>query len=131
MATWEDLRAIAGRLPELEEQAGRMELRVRGKPVAWDRPLRKVDLQALGDAAPKGTIIGIRTPDVGEQQALLQSGPDAVFITPHFEGYPAVLVELDRIPVDELEELVTEAWLAQAPKRLTKAWLDERESPER
>lgn len=125
MATWEDLRAIAARLPELEERPDRREWRVRGKPVAWNRPLRDVDLEALGDNAPTGTIIGVRTPDVGEQQALVQNGPDAVFITPHFEGYPAVLVELERIQVDELEALVTEAWFTQAPKRLTESWLEE------
>jgi hypothetical protein len=124
MATWEDLRAIAAQLPELEERAGRRDWRVRGKPVAWNRPLRQVDLEALGEDAPTGTIIGVRTPDIGEQQALLQAGPDAVFITPHFEGYPAVLVELERIPVAELEALVTEAWLTQAPKRLAQAWLE-------
>ena len=48
------------------------------------------------------------------------------FTTPHFDGYPAILVQLDRIAVPELEELLAEAWLARAPKRLAKAFLDAR-----
>ena len=48
------------------------------------------------------------------------------FTTPHFDGYPAVLVRLDVIAPEALEELVAEAWLAVAPKRLAAAWLAER-----
>ena len=45
------------------------------------------------------------------------------FTTPHFDGYPAVLVRLAEISVPELTELITDAWLAQAPKTLVKAFL--------
>jgi hypothetical protein len=62
-------------------------------------------------------------PDVGAKEALLSDAPDVYFTTPHFNGYPAVLVRLDVIPVPELEELLVEAWLAQAPKRLAAAYL--------
>lgn len=48
------------------------------------------------------------------------------FTTAHFKGYAAVLVRLERIAGDELEELITEAWLARAPKRLVEAFLQER-----
>jgi hypothetical protein len=48
------------------------------------------------------------------------------FTIPHFDGYPAVLVRLDRIGVEELEEVITEAWLLRAPKRLAQAFLAER-----
>jgi len=48
------------------------------------------------------------------------------FTTPHFDGYPAILVRLDRIAVPELEELLVEAWLARAPKRLATQYLDSR-----
>ena len=54
---------------------------------------------------------------------LLASEPDVYFTTPHFDGYPAVLVRLTEIGVPELEELLTEAWLAQAPKTLANAFL--------
>lgn len=48
-----------------------------------------------------------------------------VFTTPHFDGYPSVLVDLDRASVELLDELLEEAWLAQAPKRLAAAYLTE------
>jgi hypothetical protein len=125
VATLDDVRSIAMGLPEVEERSTRgiTEWRVRDKLVVWERPLRKVDLVALGDDAPNGTIVGVRVPDIGAQQALVASGPDAVFITPHFEGWPGVLVELEACPVDELRELIVEAWLVQAPKRLADEWL--------
>ncbi len=122
MANWDDVRRIASELPGLEETPGKLEWRVRNKPVAWNRPLRRADLDALGDAAPVGTIIGVRVSDVAEQQALVQHGPDAVFVTPHFAGWPAVLVELDRIDREELEELIIDGWATQAPRRVVKEW---------
>jgi hypothetical protein len=57
---------------------------------------------------------------------LLADNPDVYFTTPHFDGYPAILVRLDVIDEDELEELIVEAWLRQAPKRLAKAYIEER-----
>ena len=47
------------------------------------------------------------------------------FTTPHFDGYPAVLVQLDLISVDELEEVIVEAWLCRAPPKLADAYLAE------
>lgn len=126
MATWDDVRRIAADLPGLEETPGKLEWRVRGKPVVWIRPLRASDLAALGDSAPTGTIMGVRAIDVAEQQALVQNGPDAVFMTPHFAGWPAVLVELDRIDIGDLAELITDGWAVQAPKRVVKEWTAER-----
>jgi hypothetical protein len=127
MATWDDVRRIALALPETAERIlaeGHRQWRVRDKPVAWERPLRRGDLEALGDAAPDGPIIAARVPDLGAKEALLAEDPDVYFTTPHFTGYPAILVRLDRIAVPELEELIVEAWLARAPKRLAKAYLD-------
>jgi hypothetical protein len=90
----------------------------------WERPLRRSDLEALGDAAPTGPILGVRTEHLVAKEAILQSDPAVFFTTPHFDGYPAVLVQLDRIGVDELREVIVEAWLARAPKRLADAFLD-------
>jgi hypothetical protein len=84
--------------------------------------LRKADLQALGAAAPDGPILGARVADVGVKAALIADDPGVYFTTPHFDGYPAILVRLDRIGVAELEELVTEAWFTRAPKRLAKEY---------
>ena len=125
MATWEDVRRIASALPETVEQEGRegqRSWRVRDRMVVWERPLRRADHQALGDAAPTGPILGARVPDLGAKEALLADDPEVYFTTPHFDGYPAVLVRLDRITVPELSELITEAWLDRAPKKLAKSY---------
>jgi hypothetical protein len=75
--------------------------------------------------ASKGQAIRLaaRVPHLGAKEALLASAPDVYFTTPHFNGYPAVLVRLKRIRVAELEELLVEAWLDRAPKRLAKDYL--------
>jgi hypothetical protein len=124
VATWDDVRRIALSLPETAEDAsqGRPRWRVKDKLFVWDRPLRRADLTALGDSAPKGPILGVRVEHLGIKDAVLASDPDVYFTTPHFNGYPAVL-QLDRIDVKDLEELVIDAWLAQAPKRLVKDYL--------
>ena len=126
MATWDDVRQIALGLPEAEERLSRdtRQWRVKDKLFVWERPLRKSDLQALGDAAPTGPILGVRTEHLVAKEAILQSDPAVFFTTPHFDGYPAVLVQLDRIGVEELREVIVEAWLARAPKRLADAFLD-------
>jgi len=93
--------------------------------VALERPLRSSDLKALGDSAPKGDILGVRVADEGVKHALIADNPEAYFTTPHFNGYPAILVRLARIDAGELEEIVTEGWLDGAPKRLSTTWLAE------
>jgi hypothetical protein len=127
MATWDDVRRIALALPETEERRGghtdTTGWRVRDKLFGWERPLGKSDVEALGDAAPDGPILAVRVIDVGAKEALVADDPDVFFTTPHFNGYPAVLIRLDRIGVPELEELLVEAWLDRAPKRLAASWL--------
>jgi hypothetical protein len=123
MATWDDVSRLARALPEVEEltsRGGQLEWKVKGKGFVWERPLRKSDREALGEAAPDGPILGARTDGEDEKYALIAEAPDVYFTTPHFNGYPAILVRLDQIDVVALEELVTEAWLVQAPKRLAK-----------
>lgn len=126
MATWDDVRRAVLALPETSERSSRgiPEWRVRDKGFVWERPLRRGDLEALGDEAPDGPILAARVPDVGVKEALLADDPHVFFTTPHFDGYPAILVRLDRIAVAELDELIVEAWLARAPKRLAKEYLD-------
>jgi hypothetical protein len=122
MATWDDVGRIVGELPETAEPSPR-NWRVRKKLIAWERPLRKADYAALSADAPDGDILGARVADEGVKFALIANDPDVYFTTPHFDGYPAVLVRLAEIGVPELEELITDAWLAQAPKTLSKAFL--------
>ncbi|MFI7575604.1 MmcQ/YjbR family DNA-binding protein [Micromonospora sp. NPDC049497] len=124
MATWDDVRRIALSLPETTEKPsydGLPAWKVRDKGFVWERPLRRADLEALGDTAPDGPILGAQVPDLGAREALLADDPTVYFTTPHFDGYPAVLVRLERIDVDELTELITEGWYARAPKRLAAA----------
>ncbi|MFI6269573.1 MmcQ/YjbR family DNA-binding protein [Micromonospora zamorensis] len=124
MPSWEDVRRIALALPETTERPsydGLPAWRVRDKPFVWERPLRRADLDALGDAAPDGPLLGVRVVDLGVKEALLADDPSVYLTTPHFDGYPAVLVRLDRINLSELTEVVTEAWYARAPKRLAAA----------
>ena len=125
MADWDDVDRLALALPETGggSSYGNRAWTVKGKAFAWERPLRRGDREALGDAAPEGPILGARVEHLVAKEALLADAPDVYFTTPHFDGYPAVLVRLEAIAVDELEELLAEAWLARAPKRLAKAFL--------
>jgi hypothetical protein len=72
-----------------------------------------------------GPILGARVEHLVAKEALLADDPDVFFTTPHFDGYAAVLVRLDRISAEDLDELVVEAWLARAPKRVVDAFLEE------
>ena len=127
MATWEDVRRIALGLPETGEGSswGTASWRVRDKAFVWERPLRQSDLRALGEGAPAGPILGARVEHVVAKEALLADDPDVFFTTPHFDGYPAVLVQLENISLEDLEEVIVEAWLCRAPKRLAQAYADE------
>lgn len=122
MATWDDVQRIAAGLPEIETRDH--EWRIRDKLIAWERPLRAADHAALGDAAPGGDIVAVWLPGLDAKEALLASDPDVYFTTPHFDGYRAILIKLERIAVDELEELVVEAWIDRAPKRLARAYVE-------
>src|SRR4051794_23434907 len=128
MATWDDVRRLALALPETEERTARsgIQWRVRNKLFVWERPLRRTDLEALGDAAPAGPILGARVEHLGAKEALLADPSGVFFTTPHFDGYPSILVQLDHIAVDDLDEVIVEAWLARAPPRLVTAYLDAR-----
>jgi hypothetical protein len=127
MATFEDVARIALALPETSEGTshGNRSWGVKDKGFVWQRPLRRGDYEALGDAAPDGPILGVRVEHLGAKEALLADDPDVFFTTPHFDGYPAVLVQLERISLEDLTEVIVEAWLVRAPKRLADAYLDE------
>jgi hypothetical protein len=125
MATWDDVANVVGEL-QLTEESSPHEWRVGRKLVAWERPLRTSDHQALtarGVAPPQGDILAVRVADEGVKFALIADEPDLYFTTPHFDGYPAVLVRLAAIDTRGLRELVVEAWLTQAPKRLVQEFL--------
>lgn len=129
MATWHDVEKHATALP-----GASLEMTARGwrawivnkKFFVWERPLLSSDLAALGDAAPKGPILGVRTHDLEMKDALLRSNPKVYFTTPHFDGYPAVLIRLGKISAKELKAVIEEAWLARAGKRAAAEFLNRR-----
>jgi hypothetical protein len=113
-------------LPGSEERLSRERLQwaVGGKLFVWERPLRAKEVQELGEAAPEGPIMGARVEHLHAKAALIADEPDVYFTTSHFEGYPAVLVLIERIAMPDLEEVVTEAWFARAPARLAREHAD-------
>jgi hypothetical protein len=127
MADWDEVRRIALSLPETSESIlghGKVaSWKVRDKTFVWERPLRPKEAQELGDAAPTGPILAARVEHFGAKEALLADDPDVYFTTAHFEGYPAILVRLDVIALADLNELIAEAWLARAPKKLAESYL--------
>jgi hypothetical protein len=125
VATWDDVRRLALALPETSERESRglAQWRVRDKLFVWERPLRQSDLAELGDGAPDGPILGARVEHLVAKEALVADPSGVYFTTPHFDGYPAILIELDRISLADLEEVTVEAWLARAPAKLVKGYL--------
>ena len=104
--TFQDVLALAQRFPGVEESTsyGTPAIKVRGKLMARMR------------TEPDALVL--RVADMGEREALLQGEPGAFFTTPHYDGYPMVLVRLDAVDPAQLAELVEDAWRARAPKRL-------------
>jgi hypothetical protein len=114
MPSWDDVVEIGTRLPGVEVGTSfrTPALRVRGKGMCR--------LRTNPDA------LVLRVADMGEREALLQGQPDVFFTTPHYDGYPYVLVRLDRVDPVELSELLEEAWRVFAAKRVVKAYDAER-----
>jgi hypothetical protein len=129
MASWADVERIAMALPEASERISRekRQWRVKDKLFVWERPLRPKEVAELGADAPEGPILGARVEHLGAKQALLEDDPRVYFTTSHFEGYAAILVRLERIEPADLEEVIVEAWLSRAPKRLLAAYLAQRD----
>ena len=107
MASWADVVDLGGELPGVEESTwyGTPALKVRGKGIC-----RLKDEDA-------GTLV-IKVIDLEDKEALLRSDPEVFFTTPHYDGWPYVLVRLDQIGRDQLAELVEDAWRLRAPKSL-------------
>jgi hypothetical protein len=103
---WDDLVALAGELPEFEESTsyGRPALKVRGKFFAALR------------TDPDAIVVKC---DLEEKPLLLEAHPDALFETPHYHGYGAMLISLDA-PLDTVREFLFDSWLIAAPKKLAR-----------
>ncbi|WP_019180322.1 MmcQ/YjbR family DNA-binding protein [Microbacterium yannicii] len=132
MATLDDVRTLALALPGVEERVdghrGGATWRTTAAAFVWQRGPSGRDLEQLAELGrewPPGEIVGVRTDGEQVKNALIETYPDVFFTIPHFDGFPAVLLRLDAIQSDLLREVVIDAWLLKAPKRVAAAWLAE------
>ena len=125
MATWDDVRQIALDLPEaVEDRSGSTTAwRVGSKAFAWERVLRRGERELLGDAAPDGPALGLRTAGPEAVDALVAARPGVFLTVAGYGVHPMVLVHVEHATFDDLDEAITDAWLARAPRRLTRPFL--------
>jgi hypothetical protein len=128
MATMADLDELALAMPRAEKTVsddGRPAYLVHGKLFCLHRS-RRPDAKDLETGERLSDVLMFRVADLDEKELLLADDRGIYFTTPHFNGYPAVLVripDLARLDRDELRDTVAEAWLTRAQKRVAKAWL--------
>ena len=112
MTDWRTVRRIAGSFPEVDaDLEGRPVWRVRGKAFAWRARERD------------GGGLAVRV-DRDEKQLILDGNPDVYYVTPHYNGYPGVIIQVSAIGKEELFERLEDAWLIQAPKKLAADYVD-------
>ena len=108
MATWDDVRRLALKLPEAEEST------------SWHQPCFKVAGKTFLNLSPSQPGALVVRVELEEKPLMIASRPDVYWETPHYAKYPALLVRLEAIDEDELRERVLDSWLWVAPKRLVK-----------
>jgi hypothetical protein len=130
MATMRDLDELALAMPQTTKDVsedGRPSYFVHGKLYCFHRGRRR-DAIDPNTGEPLDDVLMFRVADLGVKELLLGDARGLFFTTPHFDGYPAVLLhipDLGRLDRDELADLVAEAWLTRAQKRVARAWLAE------
>jgi len=106
MVSEDEVRTAALSLPETNEKS------------SYGMPGFRVRTKGFARLHEEPGVLMLWCADVGEKEALIASNPDTFFTTPHYDGYSAILVRMNRIDPDELLDLLTDAWRSRAPKRL-------------
>jgi len=105
MVTFAAVQELALALPEAEQGT------------SYGTPAFKVRGTLFARLREEGDVLVVKV-DIDYREALTRSEPDTYFITPHYEKYPYVLVRLTNVEIEDLRELLTNAWRMSAPKRL-------------
>lgn len=106
MATEDDVRELALSLPATTE-----------KP-SYGTPGFRVRDRLFARIREEPDALVLWRESVEEKEALIEAEPQKFFATPHYDGYPNILVRLDAVDPDELAELLEESWRIRAPGRL-------------
>jgi hypothetical protein len=126
MMTFDDVARLALELPEVtegERHRGRT-WSVNGKVFAWERPFSKADVKRFGEVTPPdGPILAVTVADLSEKEAVLAANHAGFFTITHFDGYPAVLIQLDKAGKRAVREAIVDGWLACAPPKLAEQYL--------
>lgn len=114
MASWDDVRSIALALPGVEETLSRgLTVWKAGRMFAGERPLRAKEVAEVGPV--EEPVLVVRVESEAEKFALIEEDPELFFTVSHFDGYPMLLVRLERVDRARLLELVESAWATVAP----------------
>ncbi len=127
MPTLADVERLCTALPQVHEGTtfGNRAWFVEKAVFCWVRPFSKADLRRFGDdPVPSGDIVGLRTEDLGERDAILAEGVPGLFTIEHLARHPGFLVQLEVVDPVRLETAVEDAWLARASTTLGRSYLD-------
>ena len=123
MASLDDLAVISAKLPGSEVGERGLSVMVKGKLQGfcwtWAERVHPKKARVINP-----NVLAVRTPNLSAKELLIATEPDKFFTEPHYNGYPAVLVRLEAVTLEELEDLLIEAWRTLATKEMLQQWGD-------